>query len=312
MLKDTLQEIPRSVKIAIYSFVVFIGFIIFLIVNPFVIVSAGEKGLVLNWGAVSGDVLDPGLHFRVPVMQKVKKVTIQPIQIDYKITVNEDGAITKDNQTIGVDTTIFYRYDQDRLTEMWREYGEDKLASIIKTSVKESFKEQIGDYTIFEIASTQEKIRSEVTSDIKRKLEIYPIYVTEFRIQNYDWSADFDHQIKQTMVRAQQVKQAEQDLLITEQQANKQVKEAEAQKQAAITKAEGAKEAAALMAEAKALEGEGIRKYNMSVQANMDLEIRLRQLEIEKIRAGLWDGKLVPSQVFTPIPLNLQPNFQTP
>lgn len=312
MLKNELSEIPKSVKIGIYAFVAFIGLIIFLIVNPFVIVQAGEKGLVLNWGAVSGDVLNPGLHFRVPIMQKVKKVTIQPIQLDHRVTVNEDGAITKDNQTVGADTTIYYRYDQDRLTEMWREFGEEKLASIIKTVVKESFKEQIGDHTIFEIASTQEKIREQVTADIKKKLEVYPIFVTEFRIQNYDWSDDFDQQIKQTMVRAQQVKQAEQDLLVTEQQANKKVKEAEAEKQAAITKAEGEKEAAALMAEAKALEGEGIRKYNESVQANMDLEIRLRQLEIEKIRAGLWDGKLVPSQVFTPIPLNLQPNFQTP
>ena len=42
---------------------------------------------------------------------------------------------------------------------------------------------------------------------------------------------------------------------------------------ALIAKAEGEKEAAKLRAEAKALEGEGIRKYNASVQQNMSMVI---------------------------------------
>lgn len=72
---------------------------------------------------------------------------------------------------------------------------------------------------------------------------------------------------------------------------------------ALIATAEGEKAAAALRAEAKALEGEGIRKYNNSVQANMQLEIQLRELDNEKARIERWDGHYVPNNNYGPIPV---------
>lgn len=92
--------------------------------------------------------------------------------------------------------------------------------------------------------------------------------------------------------------------MVAEQEAQKQVKEAEAQKTAMITVAEGEKESAKLKAEAKALEGEGIRKYNESIQKNMELEVKIRQLEIDRIKAERWDGQNVPNNVYSPIPLS--------
>jgi len=44
------------------------------------------------------------------------------------------------------------------------------------------------------------------------------IELSDFKLTNFDWSEDFDAQIKATMQRAQQVKQKEQELLITETQ----------------------------------------------------------------------------------------------
>ena len=57
------------------------------------------------------------------------------------------------------------------------------------------------------------------------------------------------------------------------------------------------------------LKGEGIRDYNQAITANpknMELEIRLKELEIEKIRAEKWDGRQVPIQQRTAMPFNLQ------
>ena len=56
----------------------------------------------------------------------------------------------------------------------------------------------------------------------------YPIDISQTTITNWDWSDDFDKQIKETANRAQEVKKAEQDLKLAEQQAQKQVKEASA------------------------------------------------------------------------------------
>ena len=131
----------------------------------------------------------------------------------------------------------------------------------------------------------------------------YPIELTELKINNYDWSDDFDAQIKETMNRSQQVKQKEQELLITEQEAQKKVKEAEAEKTALITRAEGEKAAAVLKAEAKAAEGEGIRKYNESIARTIEIQLKLRQLDIEEKRVDKWDGHYVPNNNYGPIPV---------
>lgn len=282
---------------------------LFIILSPFTIINTGNKGVIYNWGAISDKVLDEGFAWRLPIKQNIKEISIQPRQISYKIEVNKEGAITRDNQTIGAEITIFYNFNKEHLIPMLKGYGIEKIEQIIAKTVIENFKRSIGDYSIFDVAGRQEEIKEKIYGATRGDLASYPLNLSELKINNYDWSDLFDKQIEQTMEKAQQVKQAEQELLIVQQQAQKQVKQAEAEKQALITKAEGEKEAARLNAEAKALEGEGIKKYNQSIAVNIEQEIKLRQLAIELERIQKWNGQYVPSQVFTPIPLDLKPDW---
>lgn len=298
------KTLPIQVKLIVYGVIGIITLMIILTINPFVTVGAGERGVMLNWGAPDDRVLEPGLHGRMPIKQEVKMITIQPIQLDHKVVVGGDGAITKDNQTIGADLTVFYKYKPDQIVKMYKEYGEDKLKSIISQTLRESFKTQIGAYDIFKLPTVQDEIRGKVWAELNMKMKDYPVELTELKVVNYDWSDQFDAQIQETMARAQQVKQKEQELLIAEQEAQKQVKQADADKQAMITRAEGVKEQKRLEAEAKALEGEGIRKYNDSVATKWDIEVKKIELEIAKIRAEKWNGQNVPNNMYGPIPFD--------
>lgn len=289
-------------KSAIIGIVIFILLIIGIIMMPFKIINAGNRGLVFTMGALQDNVLDQGFHWKMPIFQKIKSVSIQPRQLDYQIPIDENGAITKDNQTIGVETTAFYQYQPDRLVEMWKSYGEDNIKNLVTSAVRESMKEEVGKYTIFDVAEKQEEIRGRVYETLKKKLAQYPITLTEFRVSNYDWSESFDKSIQETMNKAQEVKRAEQELKVQEQQAQKQVKEAEGAKQASVTRAEGERDAAKLHAEAKALEGDGIKRYNESIQTNLDTQVKLLQLEIERIKAEKWNGAYVPNNNYMPIP----------
>lgn len=287
-----------------WGVVVIIAFIILAMLNPLYKINATQRGLVLNWGAVDNNVIQPGLHMRVPFQQSIIKVSIQPIQLDEDVPVTEEGAITKDNQTIGSNMTIFYKYIPDQLPQMYSQYGTQKLGDIIAQTLKESFKAEIGNYTIFELATMQDQVRNNTFVRLQTKLAGYPINLTELKITNYDWSDDFDAQIKETMNRSQQVKQKEQEKLMAEQEAQKGVVQASAQKQILITTAEGEKGAAQLRADAKALEGEGIKKYNQAVAVNWDIELQKMNLEIAKIKAERWNGVFVPNNMYGPIPVN--------
>lgn len=277
--------------------------IVLTIFKPFNIVPADSLGLKFTLGKLQDKTLDPGLNFKMPIVQSIRSFSLRPMQVDMTVEVGPQGAITKDNQTVGAFLTTFYKYTPEELVSMYSDYGENQIKSILKTGMMESFKAAIGVYDIFSIAINQEAIQKAVIASLKTKMSVYPIEVTELMIQNYDWSDAFDAQIEETMKKAQQVKQKEQDLQIQNLEAQKKVKIAEADKQALILAAEGDKTAAQLRADAKALEGEGIRKYNESVQKNMELEVQLRKLEIDKIKAERWNGQYVPTNNYGPIPV---------
>lgn len=298
------SEDSKLAKVIVGIVVTLLLLILTIAAWPFVIIRQEEKGLVFNVGKLQQETLQPGFHVITPFVQDVEKVSIRPQQLDFEVEVGAGGAITKDNQTIGADLTIFYKYDEQKLIEMWTNPGPVQLKSLAASALRESFKEVIGEYTIFDIATSQAEIRSKVNVKLVDKMKAYPVSITELRVQNYDWAESFDAQIATTMQKAQMVKQAEQDLLFAEQNSKKQVKEADAQKTALIVKAEGEKAAAALRADAKALEGEGIKKYNASIAQNLDVQIRLLELEIEKARIDKWNGAYVANNNYMPIPFN--------
>lgn len=300
------QEMKKYFKWGVMSVVTLI--VLGFILDTFAVVGPTEKGIVVTMGSVSDSVLDSGIHGKIPVVQEIKKFTMTPIQLDYIVEVNHDGAITSDNQTVGSVVNVFYKYKNDgtssgSLLSMYTKYGESGIKDIVSATIRESFKQVIGNYTIFDIAKDQSAIQQKFNKILVEKLSYLPILIVDTKITNYDWSEEFDKQIQQTMAMAQQVKQMEQEKNVAQQQAQKQVVQAQAEKEALIQKAEGEKEAVRLRAEAKALEGEGIRKYNASIEATKELELQFRQLAIESKRIDKWNGQYVSNNNYGPIPI---------
>ncbi|PZM87469.1 MAG: hypothetical protein DLD55_01200 [candidate division SR1 bacterium] len=272
-----------------------IAVVVFAILNPFTTVKSTERGVVYKFGAVSSK-LGEGLHFVIPFIESVKRIPITPQQMEIGIAVGDNGAITKDNQTIGADMTVFYKFPDTEILNIARNFGTEVLQQKIKKDTVEAFKQAIGSKTIFDVAQTQEEIRAKVKEVAIAKLGTYPIVIDDIKISNYDWSEQFDQQIAQTMKIAQEAKQQEQQL-----------KKVEIEAQQAVKKAEANKEAERLNAEAMELKGKGVKAYNDAItsnQRNMELEIELKKLEIEKIKAEKWNGQYVPINNYGPIPVS--------
>ena len=85
-------------------------------------------------------------------------------------------------------------------------------------------------------------------------------------------------------------------MLIVKTEAEKGVAQAAADKQKVVLVAEGERDAARLAAEAKALEGQGIAKYNAAIAPTLQQQIKLKELEIEITKAQKWDGRQIAEQ----------------
>jgi regulator of protease activity HflC (stomatin/prohibitin superfamily) len=275
--------------------------------GSFTILNSQEIGLKSTAGNVGVETLTSGLNFKMPFVQDILVFPSTAQTVDLVIPVSKDGAITKDNQTVGASVKVTYHYEKKNLSKMYRTFGIEKIKERLVSQTEQEFKVEIGKYGIFEIAEKQDMIREPIT----KRLEVAvaeklggTIIIENVNVLNYDWSPEFDAEIKTTMAKTAQVKQKAQDLLIAEQEAQKEVKKAEATKQALILTSEGEKIAAENRAEAKKAEGLGVKAYNESIAANQGLQIELTKLKIEEARVARWNGVYVPNNMYGPIPFN--------
>lgn len=280
--------------------------------NSCQVVEPDERGVVVRMGEIQSDEpLQPGLHWKMPFVTDIETFSIVPKTYEVTFTVGDDGAITKDMQTLGATVVVRYNYDETRIVEIVKKYrNSNVIENAMKDCIKASLKEITGKYSIYDIVGKQDSITIKLARTVLNRMqENYPIEINSTTITNFDWSEDFDAQIKETARRTQQVKSVEQEALIAAAEAQKMVKKAEAEKQAIelqaqsaiakakgqseakIVEAQGEAEAKKLAADAQAYENQKIAQNLATMQAQWNYEINLA-------RAKNWNGKEVPDAAY--------------
>lgn len=229
------------------------------IVNPFVIVEAGKRGVVKNFGAVSKRVLDEGLHFRIPIVQQVvmMDVRVQKTQTDAE-------AASQDLQETNSTIALNYHILPEKAWRVYQSIGTEFKERIIDPIVQESVKAVTARYTAVQLITKRDEVGREIKVILKQKLLPYDIIVDEFSIINFKFSQQF--------VNAIEAKQTAEQLAL------------KAQRDLERIKIEAEQKIAAARAEAEALR---LQKENIS----SDL-IKLRQIEASLKAIEKWDGRM--------------------
>lgn len=238
---------------------------IFVAVNSFTIVPAGNTGVVLTLGEVSANPLSEGFHVKAPFVQTVENMS-------NKIRVYETpaSAVSKDLQTVSSSIAVNYRLVSDKSPDMYKNVGIDYQTILITPVVQECMKSATAKYNAEQLITDRESVSNEVKTALDSKLNSYGIYIEKFNIVNFDFSAEFN-----TAIEAKQV--AEQNLLKTktEQEQAKVIANTEAEKKVIAAKAE----AEAILKQAQA-----------QADANKLLEESLSNKVIAYEQIQKWDG----------------------
>ena len=238
---------------------------IFVAVNSFTIVPAGNTGVVLTLGEVSANPLSEGFHVKAPFVQSVENMS-------NKIQVYETpaSAVSKDLQTVSSSIAVNYRLVSDKSPDMYKNVGVDYQTILITPVVQECMKSATAKYNAEQLITDRESVSNEVKTALDSKLNAYGIYIEKFNIVNFDFSAEFN-----TAIEAKQV--AEQNLLKTktEQEQAKVIANTEAEKKVIAAKAE----AEAILKQAQA-----------QADANKLLEESLSNKVIAYEQIQKWDG----------------------
>jgi regulator of protease activity HflC (stomatin/prohibitin superfamily) len=284
----------------LFIFAVIAAILVIICANSCSVVQQRERGVRYRLG-IAKEVVEPGFTLKIPFIETVKTYSIAPKTYEVTFSVGQDGAITKDMQTVGTTVNVKYSFDENKIMDIATKYGDSVVESAMKSNIQASVKEVVGTYSIYDLVEKQPEVTTKVSTAILSRMVDYPIKISQVTITNWDWSDDFDKQIKETANRTQQVKIAEQEAQIAAAQAQKRVKEAEANRQAAeldaqaeIAKAKGEADAKKIKADADAYEAKQIAANQAAYQKQWDYEIQLE-------RAKRWNGKEVSDQaVYVP------------
>src|SRR5690606_30992417 len=95
--------------------IVVVIFVVVLLFKPWVQVDAGERGVVLNFGAVQNEVLNEGMHMRIPVMQK-----IIPMDVRVQKVHTDASSASSDLQDVTLSVALNYHVIPDRANVVYQ------------------------------------------------------------------------------------------------------------------------------------------------------------------------------------------------
>lgn len=195
--------------------------ILLFVVWPFGTVGAGERGVLLRWGAVTDQVLNEGLYIRVPVMDSV-------VIMDVKIQKEEvvATAASKDLQTVESRVALNYHIDPSRVANIYQDIGVDYAARLIDPALQESVKSTTAKYTAEELITKREEVRDAIRAHLVEKLEPRGILVDDFNIVDFQFSAAFDQAIELKVTAEQSALAAKNKLEQIKFEAEQQIAEA--------------------------------------------------------------------------------------
>ena len=185
-----------------------IGLVVLIIVfNGFGTVGAGERGVLLQFGAVQDKVFGEGFYFKIPFVQKV-------VKIDVRIQKDEvpASAASKDLQIVTSRIALNYHLDPDSVNKIWQEIGKDYNVRIIAPSIQEAVKAESAKFTAEELIIKREEVKEQIKANLTKRLLEHSIIVDEFNIIEFQFSQAFNEAIE-AKVTAEQLKlKADRDL----------------------------------------------------------------------------------------------------
>ena len=208
-----------------------------IILNTFGTVGAGERGVLLQFGAVQDKVFDEGLYLKIPFVQKV-------VKIDVKIQKDEvpASASSKDLQVVTSKIALNYHLDPESVNKIWQEVGKNYNTRIIAPSIQEGVKAVTARFTAEELITKREEVKEQIKANLTDRLFERNIMVDEFNIIDFEFSPAFNEAIE-AKVKAEQLKlKADRDLERIKIEAEQKIAEAQGKAEAIRIEAQALKQ----------------------------------------------------------------------
>lgn len=283
-------------KSGLVFFVVIIA-VLLLLARPFTIIQEGERGILSTNGKYSNQALLPGLHFIIPIIQKVYIVDTKVRIINYASstdigTSSANGVVVKPAITVldkrglpvSIELTVQYRLNSQYAAQTISNWGFSWEDKIINPVVRDIVRNIVGKYDAEMLPQMRNAIATEIELEIRKSIESKensPANLESVQLREIGLPAKVKEQIENVQIAKQQVQKAEQEVEKAKQVAEKARIEAKGIADAVTIEADAKAKANSLIA--KSLTNQLIQleqinvqgKFNDALKENKDAKIFL-------------------------------------
>lgn len=253
------------------------------LINAYTTVAYGTVGLVVRFGGLTGQVFEPGLHWKVPFIDKV--VSLPTIVQSYETSDHPDEsganftdvpvtAQTVDGQQITVKYTLLFRIPADKAVSIIQNVG--YLDAIVENNVK-AYSRNLSrlwaqNYRANDLYSGEGIFTYEraVHDALVKAFEPHGIALENFLVRKVDFSVDYVNAIEQKQIAQEAIETAKYESEAAEYEKERQIRLSEAEAKRTTLLAEAEAEKAKLLADAEAYgietRGKALARYPTLVQ----------------------------------------------
>lgn len=173
--------------------------------GPLVVVGAGYRGVVMNFGQVQDVILNEGLHWRVPIMTDIKQLSIRVQKTDILAQVG-----SKDLQEVQLDVAVNWHLDPTRVNKVYQTIGDEQevVTRILNPAVGEVVKAAAAKKNAEEILTKRPELKAEIDDTIAERLGTYGIILDGVSLLDVDFTKEFAAAIEQKQIAEQEAQRA--------------------------------------------------------------------------------------------------------
>jgi regulator of protease activity HflC (stomatin/prohibitin superfamily) len=202
---DSIRKSSSIQTVLLLGFAVLLLLIITLF-KPFVIINAGERGVIMRFGEVQPQVLGEGLHPIVPVLNTVKILSIRVQKHQFPTQ-----AASRDLQDVFADVALNWHVDPTQANLVFQQIGDEVqvVERIINPAVEEVLKAVMAKYTAEEIITKRGEVKAAVDETLTQRLANYQVAIDDISLVSIHFSQRFSEAVEAKQIAEQESKRAE-------------------------------------------------------------------------------------------------------
>lgn len=265
----TPPEVPNFLNKPIV-WIIGILIILGIFAKPFVVINQGEVGILSTTGKFDDKPLGAGMHFYIPILQKVYIVDTRVHIINYKRnaevgSMNDESGSIKLYPAINVldarglpvtiELTVGYRLNPATAAQTIANYGFNWEDKIINPLVRDVVRNVIGRFPAEDLPIKRNQISTLINAEIEKqleKLQFNPVILESIQLREIVLPQKIKDQIEAVQIAKQQAERVKYEVLTAEQEAQKRAALARGVADAKKIQAQGEADAVTIKAKADA------------------------------------------------------------